>query len=88
MSTVAEHLAAIEFYRTVGLHEAAHNEGWLFLNVHWKELAEAHPADEMADARDAFEKRVREQHPTPAAEARIAEWRAALSTRTAKGGQE
>jgi hypothetical protein len=74
MSTIAEHLALIEALRLTNRNDAAHQESWLFTNVHWQDLVAMVPADEMESARVQTEQRLRDQHPAHA-EKLIADWR-------------
>ena len=77
MSSIAEHLAAFEFYKANGQHQLAADEGYMFLQVHWQELIDTHSPSVMAIGRDEFERRIREQHPD-VAERLVKAWRAAL----------
>ena len=88
MSTVAEHLAALEFMlelkyareHTLRLYSGFTPEAAMFCEVHLKELVAAQTPEDMAAAREDFKRRIREQHPD-VAERLIA----AVEAATAKG---
>jgi hypothetical protein len=66
VSTISEHLAALEMYRTNGFDKEFSTEAYLFTQVHWKDLIAQQSAEEMQGARLVIERRLREQHGTDA----------------------
>lgn len=86
VSTVAEHLAAIELYRAIGLHEVARSEGYLLIEAHLAELIAAQP--DMDAGRAGFERIVREQCRADIADARIKRWRDSLAAATPRADNQ
>lgn len=78
MSTVAEHIAILEFYKTNERHAHFHEAAWLFTQTHWRELAAYVPTAEMAAGRASVAAMLREQHGPESADPLIAKWTAAL----------
>lgn len=76
MSTIAEHLAAMELHKTLGDHEQFYSEVYLFTQVHWAELIAQQDPAEMQRARVAIEARMVDQHGDRAAPF-IEQWRVA-----------
>lgn len=81
MSTISEHLAALEMYRANGFDKEFASEAYLFTQVHWKDLIERESETEMQEARLVIEQRLREW-PGDHGEKVIAKWRASLSNKT------
>lgn len=74
MSTVAEHLAALEMYRHNRAEDFLLSEAMLLVRTHLDELVALIPAEEMTAARDHIEGILRStNHPT--VEAKIKGWR-------------
>lgn len=92
MSTVAEHLALLEFFQEMRWDRNPANRAYsgftpeasLFCDVHLKELVATQEASAMVAARLDVERRLREQHPD-AAERLIAAW---LAARAALAGDQ
>jgi hypothetical protein len=78
MSTISEHLAALEMYAANEAWDLFHSEQYLFVQVHFKEMIGERDASEMQHAREDMEKRLREQNGAKA-EAFIEKWAAAQS---------
>lgn len=76
MSTIAEHVAVLEMLAANNRWDAFHSEGWMFLQVHFRDLGALCGSDAMEQARKTTEQRMREQHPDQA-DALIAKWHAA-----------
>lgn len=89
MSTVAEHLALLEFYREMRYDRNPVNRAYsdftmeasLFCEVHLNELVAGQSPGAMEEARLEVEKRLRGQHPD-AAERLIAAWKTATTAQT------
>jgi hypothetical protein len=62
MSTIAEHLAAMEMFKLLREHEQFHSEAYLFTQVHWPQLIADQDPAEMQTARMAIERRMVDQH--------------------------
>lgn len=87
MSTIAEHIAALEMYKALDENRIFAEEAYLFTQVHWRDLAAILPVDEMQKGRDEIERRIRAQHPERAEEF-IGKWRAAIPARASSSRAE
>lgn len=82
MSTLAEHVAAIQFYRAnyderENMRRALDMELWLLASAHLKEVAAMVQPDGLQEARDGFAADLRKRY-GEAAEPFIARWHAAF----------
>lgn len=76
MSTVAQHLAVMEMYRSLGRvgDDSFYNESYLLTQTHLKDMIALIPDTEMQLARAEIEQRCREQHGEKA-EVWISKWK-------------
>lgn len=87
MSTIAEHLATLEMYRSMGRRgdDFFYQEAYMFTQVHWKELIGLIEPAEFTAAREQVESRMRDQHPQQAEEI-LAKWKDAMIAAPDAGG--
>lgn len=92
MSTLSEHVAAIEFYRAnyderEAMRTALDMELWLLASGHLKEVAAMCQPAGLEQARAAFAAMLRDKH-GEAAESFIARWHAAFPAGVLASGQQ